>query len=361
MRHHPGTWIATVVVLTLAAACGTAAEPKESEPGAAEPKGETSAPSKPAALALRLAYLPNLTHAPAIYALEQKLIAEALGKDVALTTHVFHAGPEIVQAVFSADIDIAYVGPNPAINAYQKSGHEAVRIIAGATSGGAALVVDPAIASAKDLKGKKLASPQLGNTQDIALRSWLQSQGFKSDALGGGDVAILPQENGQAFEAFRAHRIDGAWVPEPWVSRFVLEGGGRVLVDEATLWPEGRYATTVVIARTEYLSTHRDLVDRFLRAHHEAIDRLNANPTEAQRVVNAGIASLSGKSLRDDVLAAAWTRLTFTDDPLIATLARSASSAKEAGLLPDADIQGIADLAPLSALLKQLGKPEVVP
>jgi NitT/TauT family transport system substrate-binding protein len=338
-------------------ACST----REPAAAGAEPTGSKVTAKADAEQTLRLAYLANLTHAPAVFALERKLIANAIGSDVKLTSHVFHAGPEIVQALFSGDIDIAYVGPNPAINAYQKSGHAAVRIIAGATSGGAALVVDRAITGPEALRGKKLASPQLGNTQDVALRAWLRERGLKADLHGGGDVAILPQENAQALEAFRAHRIDGAWVPEPWASRLVLEGKGHVLVDEATLWPDGRYATTVVLARTEYLTAHREVVDRFLRAHVAAIAGLQDDPAGASRVVNAGLARITGKALGDDLLRTAWGRLAFTPDPLVATLARSAARAKDAGLLPDADIGGIADLGSLNGVLRQLGKPEVAP
>jgi NitT/TauT family transport system substrate-binding protein len=185
---------------------------------------------------LRLGYFANVTHAPAIWR-RAGLPAEALGPGVKLELRTFNAGPEAVEAIFSDALDISYIGPNPAINAFAQSGGEAIRIVAGATSGGAALVVNPKISAPAQLKGTRLATPQRGNTQDVALRAWLAENGLASDLEGGGDVSILPQANAQTLETFRAGEIQGAWVPEPWATRLVLEGGGSVLVDERTLWP----------------------------------------------------------------------------------------------------------------------------
>src|SRR5262245_10744708 len=198
---------------------------------------------------VRIGYFANLTHAPALAGMEKGFFAEALGDRVELETRVFNAGPEAVEAIFSDALDIAYIGPNPAINAFAQSHGEAIRIVAGATSGGAALVVAPTITSSAQLKGTKLATPQLGNTQDVALRAWLVGQGLSANLEGGGDVSIAPQANAQTLETFRSGVIQGAWVPEPWSTRLVLEGGGTVLVDESTLWPGGRFVTTHVIVR----------------------------------------------------------------------------------------------------------------
>src|SRR5918992_2352238 len=198
---------------------------------------------------VRLGYFPNITHAPGLVGVEKGIFAEKLGSNVTLDPKAFNAGPAAVEAIFSGAIDATYIGPNPAINAFAKSHGEAIRIISGATSGGAFLVVHPSITSPAGLKGKKIATPQLGNTQDVALRSWLKANKLKSDVQGGGDVSIVPQENGQALEAFKTGTIHGAWVPEPWASRMVQEGKGKILVDEKTLWPGGQYVTTHVIVR----------------------------------------------------------------------------------------------------------------
>jgi NitT/TauT family transport system substrate-binding protein len=308
---------------------------------------------------LRLGYFPNVTHAPAIVAVEQGFLAGALGPGVKLETHTFNAGPEVVEAIFSNALDISYVGPNPAINGYAQSRGEALRIIAGATSGGAALVVTSSITTASGLKGARLATPQRGNTQDVALRSWLTRQGLHATLEGGGDVAILPQSNAQTLETFRAGLIDGAWVPEPWATRLVIEGGGHVLVDERDLWPHGQFVTTQVVVRTAFLEQHPDLVSRFLEAHVRAVDFLNAEPARAQEIVNAGIQRVTGKALPAEVMVGAWGHLRFTLDPIAQALKRSADDAVAVGLLEPVNLTGIYDLTPLNAVLLAAGRAPV--
>ena len=310
---------------------------------------------------VRLGYFANVTHAPAIVALEQGYFAEALGPDVKLEPRTFNAGPEAVEALFSEALDLTYIGPNPAINAFAQSGGEAIRIVAGATSGGAALVVEPSITAPAQLVGKKLASPQLGNTQDVALRSWLKGQGLSANLEGGGDVSVLPQANAQTLETFRAGEIQGAWVPEPWATRLVLEGGGSVLVDEKSLWPDGRFVTTHVVVRTRFLEEHRDLVAALLRAHVRAIDFLNAEPAKSREIVNAGIAKLAGKALPAAVIEGAWGNLSFTVDPIAASLRKSAEDATAVGLLEPVKLDGIYDLAALNQILAASGKPPIAP
>jgi NitT/TauT family transport system substrate-binding protein len=323
--------------------------------------GESEPAPGAAAAVVRLGYFANVTHAPAIIALEQGFFTEALGGGVALETRTFNAGPEAVEALFSEALDVTYIGPNPAINAFAQSEGQAIRIVAGATSGGAALVVQPAITKPADLAGKKLATPQLGNTQDVALRAWLAHQGLSADLEGGGEVSVLPQANAQTLETFRAGEIQGAWVPEPWASRLVLEGGGSVLVDERSLWPEGRFVTTHVIVRTEFLERHPEQVAALLRAHLRAVEFANAEPAEARRIVNAGIAKLTGKALPEAVIERAWANLTFTVDPISASLRKSAEDATRVGLLEPVKLDGIYDLAQLNAILAGAGKPTLAP
>src|SRR5687767_7770542 len=204
-----------------------------------------------------------MTHATAIVGTEKGIFAEKLGANK-LNTKTFNAGPDVVTAILAGALDASYIGPNPAINAFAQSNGEAIRIISGATSGGAFLVVKPEINSAADLKGKKIATPQLGNTQDVALRFWLKQQGFKTDAQGGGDVSVLPQDNAQTLETFKSGAIQGAWVPEPWGTRLIQEGGGKVLLDEKTLWPNGQFVTTHLIVSTKFLKNHPDAVKRLV-------------------------------------------------------------------------------------------------
>jgi NitT/TauT family transport system substrate-binding protein len=308
---------------------------------------------------VRIGYFANLTHAPALVGFERRLFEEELGAGVRVEAKVFGAGPEVVEAIFSNALDLSYVGPNPAINAYAKSGGRAIRILAGATSGGAALVVAPRIATPDALRGAKLATPQLGNTQDVALRAWLAQRGLSADLAGSGDVSILPQANAQALETFRAGRIDGAWVPEPWATRMLLEGGGSVLVDERSLWPDGRFVTTHVIVRTAFLEEHPDLVAGFLRAHVRAVDTLNDGGAEARQVVDAALEKLTGKALAPEVLERAFGNLAFSVDPLAASLRKSAADAQAVGLLDPVDLAGIYALDPLAAVLASAGRPPV--
>jgi NitT/TauT family transport system substrate-binding protein len=307
---------------------------------------------------LRLGYFPNLTHATAIVGVEDGHFTRALGRNK-LKTQTFNAGPEATHALLSGALDATYIGPGPSTNAYAKSGGEAVRVISGATSGGAALVVKPEITSVADLKGKKIASPQLGNTQDIALRSYLKEQGLETTQEGGGDVQIVPQENSQTVDTFATGTIDGAWVPEPYLSRLVNEGG-TVLVDERTLWPEGKFVTTNLLVRTDFLEEHPDVVKALLEGQVAANESINDDPANAQKVVGEAIGKLTGKPLDPELVAQAWKTLTFTDDPLPATLITGAEHATDVGLLDKVDdLQGIYDLTLLNEVLKAKGLPEV--
>ena len=341
---------AVTLVAMLAAACGDSGG---STPAAASGGSTPSAPTT-----IRLGYFPNLTHASAIVGVEKGFFAQALGTDT-LETKTFNAGPAAVESLFSGAIDAAYLGPNPAINAWAKSKGEAIRIISGATSGGALLVVKPEINAAADLKRKKVASPQLGGTQDVALRWWLKDAGLRTDSQGGGDVGIVPQENAQTLDAFKANQISGAWVPEPWATRLVQEGGGKVLVDEKTLWPGAKFVTTHLIVSTDFLKKHPDTVRRLLAGQVAADDFIAKNPDEAQKVTNDGIAKLSGKPIAAGVIAAAWKNLTFTNDPIASSLRTSADHAIAVGLLEPVKLDGIYDLTLLNEVLAKAGKPKV--
>jgi NitT/TauT family transport system substrate-binding protein len=256
-----------------------------------------------------------------------------------------------VEALFAGSLDAAYVGPNPAINAFVKSKGEATRIVAGATSGGAALVVKPEITSPEQLKGKKIADPQTGGTQDIALRTYLKDKGFKVDTSGAGDVTIVAQENSATLDLFKAGKIDGGWVPEPWASRLVLDGGGKVLVDEKDLWPGGKFVTTNLVVTTKFLKEHPETVKALLRAQISADAEINDDPAHAQEVVNAQLKELTGKALKPEVIARAFENIEVGEDPVASSLKTSAEHAFATGLVKEADLKGIYDLSILSDLL----------
>ncbi len=265
-RLRPLAVIIAVVTLLAAAACSRA-EPDRSEPAAPVDGG--------VATEVRLGYFPNVTHAPAIVAVEQGLFTAELGSTT-LTPQTFNAGGDAVNALLGGSLDITYIGSGPAINAFAKS-EGAVRLVAGATEGGAQLVVKPEITSPEQLRGRTIATPQLGNTQDIALKKWLAANGL---TVGDGpqDVKIANLDNPRTLDAFREGSVDGGWLPEPWSSRLVLDAGASVLLDERTLWPNGLFPTTVVLVRAEFLQQYPETVRAVLRAHLKAIDLAESDP-----------------------------------------------------------------------------------
>ena len=262
--------------------------------------------------------------------------------------------------MFGGSLDAAYLGPNPAINAFAKSDGKAIRIIAGATSGGAQLVVRQDIHTAADLRGKTVASPELGNTQDVALRAWLSGQGLRNSVRGGGDVTIAPTKNADTLQLFKSGKLAGAWIPEPWASRLVLEAGGKVLVNERDLWPGGQFVTTHLVVRTDFLERHPQTVEALLRGHVDTVQWATQNSAEAKATVNDGITALTGKALRPDVVDRAWQDLTVTDDPIATSLQRSAANAVTAGVATkQIDLHGIYQLSILNRILNQRGLPAV--
>ncbi|GAA2604697.1 ABC transporter substrate-binding protein [Actinomadura fulvescens] len=306
---------------------------------------------------LKLGYFPNVTHATALVGVEKGIFTKHLG--TAPKTATFNAGPSAVEAVFSGAVDATFVGPNPAINAWSKSKGKAIKIISGAASGGVALVVKPGIKSVQDLRGKKIATPQLGNTQDVAIRHWLKKNGLTANKDGSGDVKVVPQENSTTLQTFAQGTIDGAWVPEPFASRLVLESKGVKLLDEKTLWPGGKFVITHLIVRQDYLKEHPDQVKKLLQGVVEATAYLNDNQAEAKTAVNAALSKHSGKPLKEDVLNSAFKEILFTTDPVAPSLVQGARHAEEIGLLEKTDLAGIYDLGPLNEILKTSGKAQV--
>jgi NitT/TauT family transport system substrate-binding protein len=331
--------------LLLTAACGSSATSSDGPPGPAS--------------TLRLGYFANVTHAAAIIGVNRGLFAEQLG-GTKLEPQIFDAGPATVEALFGGSLDAAYLGPNPAINAFARSDGKAIRIIAGATSGGAQLVVRPGINTPADLRGKTVAGPELGNTQDVALRAWLSGHGLRNSVQGGGDVTIAPTKNADTLQLVKSGKLAGAWVPEPWASRLVLEGGAKVLVNERDLWPEGQFVTTQLVVRTDFLERHPQTVEALLRGHVDAVQWATQNSAEAKTVVNDGINALTGKPLKPEVVDRAWQDLTVTDDPIATSLQRSAANAVAAGVATkQVDLHGIYELSILNRILTQRGLPAV--
>jgi NitT/TauT family transport system substrate-binding protein len=308
---------------------------------------------------VRIGYFGNLTHATALVGTEKGFFQKELGATV-VRPAVFNAGPSEIEALNSGSIDIGWIGPSPAVNGYTKSGGKNLRIIGGSASGGVKLVVNPKkIKSLDDVKGKKIATPQLGNTQDVAFLNWAAEKGWKVDAQSGkGDVTVVRTDNKITPDAYRSGSIDGAWAPEPTASKLVAEGG-KVLLDESTLWPDKKFVITNIVVSQKFLKQHPKAVEAVLKASVETNRWINANPDEAKAAANKQLAEDSGKGLPADVLDPAWKSIRFTDDPLAPTLGTEAEHAVKAGLLDKPDLKGIYDLAPLNKVLRAAGRPTV--
>ena len=300
---------------------------------------QTDVPLKQGKTALRLAYFPNVTHAPALVGVQKGEFTKAL-KDTPLRTVVFSTGPEAMEALLANAVDVAFVGPGPAINTWVKTQGKAIAILAGVCSGGAGLVArkDTNIQALPDLGGKRIGVPQLGGTQDISLRAFLLSVGLKPQEKGG-NVAILPMKPADMVSLFKSGQLDAAWVPEPWLSRLAHDTGGSIVLDERTLWKDGQFTTTVLVTRRAYLAKNRPEVEAIVKAHRKVVTWIVANPKEAQEVVNAELKRLTTKPLAQEILAEAWNRMSFTTDLHAESLMKQVEMAVSAGYLPKAPEQ----------------------
>jgi len=295
--------------------------------------GIASANAQEEQITLQLGHFPNITHAQALVAHQlsrqgKGWFEERLGKNVKIEWRIYNAGPSAMEAMFSGALDITYVGPSPALNAYSKTGGRDVRIIAGSADGGAALVVNPALGlkTPQDFKGKKIGTPQLGNTQDVACRAWLIENGLKV-TLSGGDARVIPTANPEQLPLFKRGDLDAVWTVEPWVSRLVNEAGGSVFYDQKEA------VTTVVATCNRILEKHPDLVKNFVKAHEELTDWVIKNPEEAQKLVQLELEALTGGKVSLELVKTAWPRLIFTKTANAAEVQKFADFAYECGFI----------------------------
>ena len=306
---------------------------------------------------VRIGHFPNITHAQALIGHSTHQVEQKLAPEAVVEWKVFNAGPSAVEALFAGQLDIVVIGPSPAVNAYVKSKGDAVRVVAGSASGGAALVVrgDLDIKSPEDFHKKKIASPQLGNTQDVALRAWLAGSGLKLKDVGG-DVQVVPLSNADQQTLFSKKGIDAAWTVEPWVSSLIQKFGGKVYLDEAELWARGEYCTALVLVRRKFLQEHPELVRKFLETHVEITQWIAQEPEAAKKTIKEEVQLETNKELPQAILDAAFTRIRFTYDPLSSTVTEQARSAFKAGFLKEEpELAGLFDLSLLEEVLKEKG------
>jgi len=347
MRRIVITAAAAIGAAVLAAGCSSSS-PSSSSAGSAG--SSSSAASGP--VTVRLGYLANITHAPALIAVKNGYFTKALGSAGTLKTSVFTSGTQETTAILAGQLDAAYVGPNPAINAWQKSNGTAIKIVSGAATGGASVVVKPSITSAAQLKGQTIASPSLGNTQDVAVRYWLKQQGLATSTTGGGDVSVKPTSpNSAAVLEFKSGQIAGASEPSPYDVQ-IVKAGGKVLYTEPGV-------TTVLMVTQSFLSAHPDVVNDLLKAQIQASDFIKSSPAQAEQVANDQLAAYTGKPIKADILDQAFKEITFTNDPDVASLNDDANQAVSVGLLKQVKLDGIFDLGPLNTLLAASGEAQV--
>src|SRR3989344_5414327 len=310
---------------------------------------------------VRIGYFPNINHAQAVIGLGNGNFQKALG-NVKVEPQIFNAGPSAIEALFANQIDVTYIGPNPAINGYIKSDGESLRIISGAASGGAVFVVrnDAGINSVDDFSGKKFSSPQLGNTQDVALRAYLLKNGYKTTE-NGGNVEVIPVKNADILTLMLKKEIDGAWVPEPWGAKIIKEANSRIFVDERDLWPQGKFVTAHIVVSTKYLQNHPDVIKKLLVAHVDKTQWINQNKEESFNVFNAELEKITGKTIPEDEFQEAFSRMEITYDPVKDSLFQSANDAFDIGFLGDTrpDLSKIYDLKLLNEVLEEKGLEQI--
>jgi NitT/TauT family transport system substrate-binding protein len=351
---------ATLLVAVLAGGCGSGENTAPAKPGSAKPETSKSDTAKPEAakaesakpakqIVLRMGHFPNVTHAQGVVAhywsdqgkLPDKKsnmsdqgkgwFEERLGPDVKIEWYVYNAGPSAMEGILTKSLDVTYVGPNPALNTYLKSKGEEIRVIAGAATGGAALVVHEggAIAKPEDFRGKKVATPQFGNTQDVSCRAWLTNQGFKITQAGG-DVSVIPTNNPDQLPLFMKGDLDGVWTVEPWVSILEMQGNGKAFFEETDS------LTTVLTCSAAFLKDQPDLAKKVVAANRELTEWINAHPEEAQKMVTEEVGALTHSKVSPELIAHAWKRLTFTDAIGREAFETFLKSAQKAGFLTDA-------------------------
>ncbi len=334
--------------ILLVAGCSSGGSSSSSAAGGTSTAtGAASAP-----VTVRLGYLANITHAPALIAVKNGYFTKELGSAGTVKSTIYTSGTQETTAILAGQLDAAYVGPNPAINAWQKSNGAAIKVISGVATGGASIVVKPSITAAAQLKGQSVATPSLGNTQDVAVRYWLKQQGLTTSATGGGDVTIKPTSpNSAAVLEFKSGQIAGASEPSPYDVEMVQDGG-KVLLSEPGV-------TTVLMVTQSFLSAHPAVVADLLKANLDALNYIKSSPAQAEQAANDELAAYTGKPLSSKVLDPAFKEITFTDDPDAASLTQDAQQATSVGLLKSVSLTGIFDLDPLNSILSAADQPTV--
>lgn len=304
---------------------------------------DTTADGKPI---LRVGFFPNITHAQGLIGFQESNTKGAEGwfektTGAKIEWVAFNAGPSAIEALQLGAVDVTYVGPNPVLNGYIRSKGADVRVLSGAARGGVALVVQKGsgLKTPADFKGKKLATPQLGNTQDVAARAWLLAAGLKVTQTGG-DTQVIPTQNPDQLTLFQRKQLDAVWTVEPWVSRLELEGDGEILLQQDDTF------ITLLATSKKALGSKRELLKKFVTAHEELTSKVGSDPAFAKPIVSAAILKQTTRAIPEKLLDHAWPRLKFTTALDVKDFEAAMKDAKTAGLLPEE--------APLTNLFEKL-------
>ncbi|MEV0535915.1 aliphatic sulfonate ABC transporter substrate-binding protein [Kitasatospora sp. NPDC050463] len=353
IRRSAVAAVSGLTAVALLSACGYGSKSEDTKPDTAAAAAGSASGVKLSADTVKIGYFANLTHGTPLVGLQEGLFQKELGA-TQIRTQVFNAGPAEIEALNAGSIDIGWIGPSPAINGYTQSNGESLKIISGSASGGVKLVVNPEkVQSLDDLRSKKIATPQRGNTQDVALLNYLAGKGLKVNPdTGAGDVSVVRTDNKVTPDAYSSGSIDGAWVPEPTASKLVTLGA-KVLLNEKDVWPDKKFVITNIIVSQKFLKEHADVVEAVLRASVNTNAFIKANPDKAKADANEAIKKEAGNALPPEILDPAWADIDFLDDPLANTLQAEADHAVTAGLLKKPNLAGIYDLTPLNKVLKE--------
>ena len=266
---------------------------------------------------IRVAFFPSIGHIIPIVGLEEKIFEKGIGEEKQIETKLFDSGPQVIESIFSGSIDVAYVGPGPIINGFLKSDGKDIKILSGAASGGASFIIQPnsGLESLENFDGKRIASPQISNSQDVSLRHYLESHGFKSVEKGG-TVFVLNISNPDIYTLFAKGDIDGAWVPEPWATILVQELDGIRLFNEEKLWPNEEFASVLLIVRTEYLENNPETIQKWVESHEKTVTWINSNPDKSKSLFSSFLIDYMGKSLPTKIIDESFSNISITSDPI---------------------------------------------
>ena len=283
---------------------------------------------------IRVAFFPSISHVVPIVGIENNIFQENLTEQKIIEVKIFDSGPQVIESLFAKSIDLAYVGPGPIINGFLKSNGQDLKILAGATNGGASFIIqkDSGLDSIENFQGKRIASPQISNTQDVSLRHYLSTHGLEPVEKGG-TVFVINISNPDIYTLFAKGDIDGAWVPEPWATILVEELGGVRLFNESQFWPEKQFSSVLLIGRTNFIEQNPEVVEKWILSNQKTAEWINSNPDKTKMIYNEFMQDYMGKTFSKKIVDESFSNLEITSDPIKNSVLTFAERADSLGYL----------------------------